>query len=115
MTARSGHFRAFDRKTVRLRALVTHIEAGWQRQVQVANIALGGACVLLDEHVRGGDRVTLSFVAPTLWDPLVLRARVVWFREGRKGDPPLCGIAFEHKSAQATLALFELIGAVAYD
>jgi hypothetical protein len=120
-SVRGGQFRVHDRKNVRLRALVTHIEAGWQRHVGLANVGLGGACILIDETVHVGDRVTLSFVAPTLWDPLVLRAKVVWTRQGtpgtltKMGEPGRCGVAFEHRTPQAVLALFELIGTVAYD
>ena len=41
----------------------------------VVNVGLGGACLLVDEALAVDDTVSLSFTAPTLWDPLVLRAR----------------------------------------
>lgn len=126
---RGGGFRAHARRTVRLRATLTHIALGWQRQVEVMNLGLGGACISLGpppgapgtsgtrpapprtEAVHLGDDVSLSFVAPTLWDPLVIRARVVWV------DPTIgrTGVAFEHKSRNVTLALFELVGALGYE
>ncbi len=110
---RAGPFRAHARRSVRLRALVTHVQAGWQRQAPVENVGLGGARVLLDERVVPGDPVTLSFTAPTLWDPLVLRARVAWVAPG---DPPTrVGLAFEHKSADAVFALYELIVTLGYE
>jgi hypothetical protein len=76
-------------------------------------MGLGGARLLVDERLAPGDSVTLSFTAPTLWDPLVLRARVAWVAPG---DPPYrAGVAFDHKSADAVLALHELIGTMAYE
>ena len=110
---RSGPFRAHARRNVRLRALVTHVQAGWQRDAPVDNISLGGARVLIEERLVAGDAVTLSFTAPTLWDPLVLRARVAWVAPG---DPPCkAGLAFEHKGSEAVFALYELIVTLGYE
>jgi hypothetical protein len=98
---------------VRLRALLTHVRAGWQRQATVENLGLGGARVVSDERLVAGDAVTISFTAPSLWDPLVLRARVAWVAPG---PPPLrAGLAFEHKSAEAVFALYELIVTLGYE
>jgi hypothetical protein len=110
---RSGPFRAHARRIVRLRALVTHVQAGWQRYAPVENLGLGGARVLVDERLAPGEAVTLSFTAPTLWDPLVLRARVAWLAPG---PPPYhAGLAFEHKNADAVFALYELIVTLGYE
>jgi hypothetical protein len=110
---RPGPFRAHARRNLRLRALVTHVSAGWQRHAPVENIGLGGARVLVDEHLAVGDAVTLSFTAPSLWDPLVLRARIAWVAPG---DPPTrAGMAFEHKSVEAVFALYELIVTLGYE
>jgi hypothetical protein len=98
---------------VRLRALLTHVQAGWQRYAPVENVSLGGARVLLEEKVSPGDAVTLSFTAPTLWDPLVLRARVAWV--GPPGAARRVGVAFEHKNADAVFALYELIATLGYE
>jgi hypothetical protein len=105
---------------VTLRALVTHVEKGWQRHVPVEDVGLGGARVLVDEPVRPGDAVTISFTAPSLWDPLVLRARVVWVSSapapaGSPPSPRSAGIAFEHRGSPAAFALFELISTVGYE
>jgi hypothetical protein len=112
-TGRTGPFRAHARRGVRLRALVTHVSAGWQRQATVENMSLGGARVLLDQAVAPGDPLTLSFTAPTLWDPLVLRARVAWVGAGAL--PRAVGLAFEHKGSEAVFALYELIAALGYE
>jgi hypothetical protein len=69
--------------------------------------------MLVDEKVAPGDAVTLSFTALTLWDPLVLQARVAWVGPG---EPPYAtGVAFEHTSADAVFALYELISTLGYE
>ena len=98
---------------MRLRALVTHVQAGWQRYAPVENLGLGGARVLTDQRLAPGDAVTLSFTEPTLWDPLVLRARVAWVAPGE--PPARAGLAFEHKSADAVFALYELVVTLGYE
>jgi hypothetical protein len=98
---------------VRLRALLTHVGAGWQRQVAVDNVGLGGARVAVDGGLAVGDAVTVSFTAPTLWDPLVLRARVAW--ASTDATPMRAGLAFEHKTPDAVFALYELIVTLGYE
>jgi len=83
-------------------------------RVRVVNLGLGGACIETLEPMAIGAVVTLEIVAPTLWDPLVLSGRVVWSR-GDRGSRPRAGLAFEHKDAARAFALFELLGAHAYD
>jgi hypothetical protein len=99
---------------VRLRALVTHVRLGWQRHAQVVDLGLGGARFVIDELLEVGEIVTLSFVAPTLWDPLVLRARVAWVALD-EAPARRVGVAFDHKSATAALALFELVATTSYE
>ncbi len=111
--SRTGAFRAHARRSGRLRVLVTHVAAGWQRQASVENVGLGGARVLIDERVAAGDAITLSFTAPTLWDPLVLRAHVAWVDAG--GPPRRVGLAFEHKGPEGVFALYELIAALGFE
>jgi hypothetical protein len=103
------------RRPVQLRAIVTHVAAGWQQSAIIVNLSLGGACALLDEHVAVDDVITLSFIAPTLWDPLVLRARLAWV--GPSAGPGLkrAGVTFDQKSASAMLTLFELIATSGYE
>jgi hypothetical protein len=99
-----------------LRAAVEHMDPPWQCETLVENIGLGGACIVVGHYVASADIVTLSFTAPELWDPLplrVVRGRVAWVRT----DEAIrrAGIAFEHKSARAVLALYEFIVALAYE
>ncbi|HEX3771102.1 MAG TPA: PilZ domain-containing protein [Polyangiaceae bacterium] len=112
---RSLPFRAHARKAVRLQSVFTHVQAGWQQTATIENIGLGGARVVLDNPLATGDPVSLSFTAPTLWDPLVLRARVAWVGAAAGPGPRAAGIAFEHKSTDAVFALYELIVTMGYE
>ncbi len=114
-SAGPGQFRAHARRSTHLRALVTHVGEGWQRQADVINVGLGGACVVVDELLAVDDTVSLSFTAPTLWDPLVLRARVAWVGPAVPREPTRAGVAFEHKSPTGALALFELVNTISYE
>ena len=113
---RAGPFRAHARRAVRLRALLTHVQEGWQRQVQVENVSLGGACIVAEQRMTPGETVTLSFTAPSLWDPLVLRARIAWVSsDADDANVKRAGLSFDHKSADAVFALYELIATLAYE
>ena len=74
-----------------------------------------GACIVVDGDLSVGDTITLAFLAPTLWDPLLLRGRVAWIEKITTGELPRAGVAFEHKSEEAAFALFELVATNAYD
>ena len=140
-------FRIHERRSVRLGVNVEHGAHGWQRDARVVNVGLGGACVEVPLNagagvvdVSTGDRVVLSFVAPTLWDPLPVRARVAWVRArvvpgaplppglapgarsilaaavaSAASEPLRFGVAFEHEGPPAVLALFELVSQLAYE
>jgi hypothetical protein len=78
----------------------------------VENVGLGGARIVVDHDLAPGDAVTLSFTAPALWDPLVIRARVAWV----SSTPPYrAGLAFDHRSPDAAFALYELIVTLGYE
>jgi hypothetical protein len=98
-----------------LRGLLSHPKAGWQREAEVSDLSLGGACVKLSETLSVGDRVTLSLVAPTLWDPLTLPGRVAWVGPPTRLEPGRAGIAFEPKDVAGMFALFELMGGLEYE
>ena len=106
-------FRAHARKIARLPTIVTHLQGGWQQQAAVENISLGGACIRVDHALAPGDVLTLSFTAPTLWDPLVLGARVAWVAPS--GGPYAAGVAFDHKATDAVFALYELMVTLGYE
>jgi hypothetical protein len=110
-----GTYRIHARTKVALRALVTHVEKGWQRHAAVEDLGLGGARVVVEDPLRVGDAVTISFTAPSLWDPLVLRARVVWAAVAGAGPSRRVGLAFDHRSGPTAFALFELIATLGYE
>ncbi len=110
-----ARFRAHARRKVRLRVVVWHPRGGWQREAEVSNLSIGGACVLAKDPLSVGDRVTLSFVAPTLWDPLAIQGKVAWVGPATRLEPARAGVAFEARDPSALFALFELMGSLAYE
>jgi hypothetical protein len=110
----AGHFRAYSRRIARLRAMIARLDARRQEEAQVCDLSLGGAGVRLGVPLQVGDRVTVSFLAPTLWDPLVLPARVSWVRLRVPPDSVAAGLAFEPKDPLSVFALFELVSALAF-
>lgn len=101
------------RHGVRMHAVLTHVVTGWERTALVEDVGLGGVRLVVDEPLAAGDSVTLAFTAPSLWDPLVILARIVWVSDddGRRR----AGAAFEHQNAEAVFALSELIVTLGYE
>jgi hypothetical protein len=112
--ARAGHFRAYPRRTVRLRAVVARPDTKWQRDAHVHDLSLGGASLSLGDSLHVGDCVTVSFLAPSLWDPLVLPARIAWVRPATSTDPVTAGLSFEPGDPASVFALFELVSTLAF-
>jgi hypothetical protein len=90
--------------------------------VRIRDLGLGGACVEVGDvtppaagSLDLGAALTIEVTAPTLWDPLILLAKVAWVRRGAAGRLTRAGIRFEHRDASALYALFQLLGAHAYD
>jgi hypothetical protein len=96
-------FRAHARQEVRLAAVLAHRDRGWQRDVIVFDLGLGGACVEGSEVLGVGDRVSVSFVTAERWDPLQIPARVAWTSKDR------AGLAFEYASPESSWGVFELL------
>jgi hypothetical protein len=95
--------------------MLSYPRAGWERDADVYDLGLGGACLSAGEEVAPGDRVAVAFVAPTLWDPLLIPARVAWYRAATGNGTARAGVAFDHTSPASVMALFELVGSLAYD
>jgi hypothetical protein len=108
-----AHFRVHARRAIRLRASVVLPRAGWQREAQVLNLGMGGACIVLKEELAPGDRVTISFLAPTLWDPLAFPARIAWTMMPEPTSVR-AGLAFEPSDASTVYALFELLTTMSF-
>ncbi len=114
-TRQDSHFRAHTRRPVRLKATLSHSRAGWERDADVFDIGLGGACLSASEPLTEGDRISVAFVAPSLWDPLLIPARVAWYRPPAGLEHARAGIAFDHTDSSAVMALFELVGTLVYE
>jgi Tfp pilus assembly protein PilZ len=113
--AHAAHFRAYPRRTVRLRAVVARSDTSWRKEAHVHDLSLGGVSLTLTESLRIGDHVTVSFLAPTLWDPLALPARVAWVRPATATEAVVAvGLAFEPQDPASVLALFELVSTLAF-
>jgi hypothetical protein len=121
--ADAAHFRVHARRAIRLRAVVAQPGA-MEWEVQVLDLGLGGACVLLPAAGFSPEgTLTLSLLAPTLWDPLTIAARVAWTlpplstRDGA-GDGQVAGIraglAFEPTDPATVYALFELLTTMSF-
>ena len=83
-------------------------------RIRILNLSLAGACIEGTAPFGKGVRVTLEIVAPTLWDPLVLRGRVVWTSDAG-GPSRRAGLHFEHHESGHAFALYELLSAQGYD
>ncbi len=105
-----ARFRAHARRKVRLRVVVWHARAGWQRDAEVGDLGIGGACVLVPDPLAVGDHVTLWFVAPSLGDRLPIQGRVAWVMPPTLVEPGRAGVAFEARDPSALLALYERMG-----
>ncbi len=119
------HFRAHGRRPVRLAVTLRGERSTWERPGAVIDIHLAGAGVETAEPLPPGERITIAFATPTLWDPLVLSAVVVWAHPIRAkqevdalGRPRTCarsGLAFDYENPEATLAMFEMLAAIGFE
>jgi len=112
--SQDGHFRAHGRRQLELTASLGRPPTEAPQPISVLNLSLGGACVEVGSPLAVGTWVSVEILAPTLWDPLVLRGRVVWMREVR-GTAVHAGLHFEHSDSARAFALFELLGVHDYE
>jgi len=106
------HFRAHGRRRVDLSASLRRPSDDRDEAVRIVDLSLAGACIEVEQPLAPGTRVRVEIVAPTLWDPVVVRCRTVW-----SGAPssPRVGLSFEHSESALVFALFELLEAHAYE
>lgn len=107
--------------------LVTIIEqrSGAERSAVVVDVSLAGAGVETEEPLVPGERLSIAFATPTMWDPLVLFGVVAWAHPARQGDATdalgrprataRAGVAFEYPTPDEVLAMFEMLSAIAYE
>ena len=106
------HFRAYGRRRVDLSASLRRPTHNRDETVRIVDLSLAGACIEVEQPLSPGTRVRMEIVAPTLWDPVVVRCRAVW-----SGAPSTArtGLSFEHSDSALVFALFELLEAHAYE
>jgi PilZ domain-containing protein len=92
-----------------LRAVILQPVSGWHGEASVYNLSLGGAGVTLPEALPEGEHLAVSFLAPSLWDPLTIPARIAWVHPATPHEPTTAGLAFEPKDPLSVFALFELV------
>jgi len=104
------HFRAYPRRASGMTvALRVDSRDGREQRVRLVDIGLGGAGVVLPSPLPIGARTFVVLHAPNRWDPLVLRAKVTWTKDGR------AGLAFEEHDDGEVYALYELLAAHVFD
>ena len=89
------------------------------------DISLAGAGLETDDPLVPGERVSIAFATPTLWDPLVLSAVVAWSHPprlknevdalGRPKTTARSGVAFDYPTPDAVLAMFEMLIAIGFE
>ena len=119
------HFRAHERREVRLTVEVAGQRSGIQRQAVVVDLSLAGAGIETDDAFFPGDRVSVTLATPTMWDPIVLEAIVAWTHPPRPARTPdalgrsrtvfRAGIVFEHPTPASVLAMFEMLATLGYE
>ena len=111
----AGHFRTLARRPVSLTATLTANGEEWVEEVNVVDIGLGGAGLLLRRPIVAGTSVRLAMISPNLWDPLVVPGSVRWaWRSDERGVTRL-GIRFEPTSGRQVRALADLVASTAYE
>ena len=89
------------------------------------DISLAGAGLETEDMLVPGERLTLSFQTPTLWDPLVLTAVVTWsappraregsFSVGRHRPVARAGVCFDYPAPDIVFAMFEMLTTLDYE
>jgi hypothetical protein len=120
-----GHFRAHERREVRLAVQVVGHRSGVERQAVVIDLSLAGAGLETDEPLVPGERLSLTLSTPTMWDPLVIEAVVAWAHPprvstevdsiGRSRTVARAGVAFDYPNAALVLSLFEMLATLGFE
>jgi hypothetical protein len=119
------HFRAHERREVRLAVQVVGRRSGVERLAMVIDLSLAGAGVETDEPLTPGERLAVTFATPTMWDPLVVEAVVAWAHPpqlssevdplGRSRTVARAGVVFEYPAPATILSMFEMLATLGYE
>ncbi|MDB5212132.1 MAG: hypothetical protein JWO86_59 [Myxococcaceae bacterium] len=120
-----AHFRAHERREVRLSVQVVGQRSGVERQAVVVDLSLAGAGLETDEPLVPGERLSVTLSTPTMWDPLVIDAVVAWAHPprpsievdsiGRSRTVARAGVVFDYPNASLVLSLFEMLATLGFE
>lgn len=116
------HFRAHARFRIELGGTLSPTSRALAHEVWIRDLGLGGAGLDLSATSLSAApafavdaEVTLVLRAPMLWDPLALQGRIAWLRDTDTGGPLRAGVRFDHADSGKMYALFQLLGAPAFE
>jgi hypothetical protein len=124
-SAGGAHFRAHERRVVRLAVELMSSRPGLERQAVVIDLSIAGAGLETDEPLIPGERLSITLSTPTMWDPLVIEAVVAWAHPprpsqevdalGRSRVVARAGLAFEYPTSSVVLSMFEMLATLGYE
>ena len=110
---------------MRLSVSIVGQRSGSERHALVVDLSIAGGGVETEEPLVPGEQLAVTFATPTMWDPLVVAARVAWAhpprpsREldtfGRPRNVARAGIVFEYPSPEVVQAMFEMLATLGYE
>ncbi|MDB4943370.1 MAG: hypothetical protein JWP97_2904 [Labilithrix sp.] len=132
MAPGTAHFRAHDRRAVRLPVELQPLHApepsaasGRVHTALVVDLSIAGAGLETEEILTPGERLVIVLATPTTWDPIVLEAVVAWSQPPRPVAGPAgynrtrpvarAGVAFAHAEPASVLAVFEVLATLGYE
>jgi hypothetical protein len=108
-------FRASPRRPVDVPVIVKTAEDRMDRKANLIDLGLKGACLELGEALVPGANVLLEVRSPMLWDPLQLRAHVVWTHWNTETGISHAGVRFDHDNSTQLFSLFEFLCSQAFE
>ena len=125
MALPAAHFRAHDRRAVRLAAELIDPRSGGGKTATIVNLSLAGAGIETEEALLAGDRLALAVATPTTWDPLRIDVVVAWAHPprpgagvdtfGRSKAVARGGVVFDYEAPAAVLAMFAMLASLGYE
>ena len=103
------HFRAYQRTQVAWAAQVSGLLSGESVSCVLVDIGMGGAQISCQSSLPEGAQASLCLIAPMLWEPLVMPARVAWAHE-QDGERYHVGLQFLPETGPQLLILADLLG-----
>jgi hypothetical protein len=118
----NAHFRAHARRPVRFPVTLIGLRTSMEAPAVLIDLSLAGAGFECVETVYAGDRLSIAFPTPTMWDPLVVSALVAWARPGESVDNygrsraiSRAGVTFDYPTPDTVLSMYEMLTAIGYE